>query len=172
MSGPYILLQFGSDPFDYKLEDLEGRPAFTMYVEGTPNVVMHIAREAEWRQQHTTIMGPDNSFLYFGPERMPGYMVYGNGAQQPMTSSLRKKDSSGSRFFTSQSGKELKWKITPQRMECSDGRTSVATWELSQPEDMFHARLTVKAAGMPIVTEVMTTLALNRMASELGWNLE
>ena len=32
MSGPYVLLQFGRDPFNYKLEDLEGRNAFTMYV--------------------------------------------------------------------------------------------------------------------------------------------
>lgn len=32
MSGPYVLLQFGQDPFKYKMEDLEGRKAFTMYV--------------------------------------------------------------------------------------------------------------------------------------------
>jgi hypothetical protein len=30
MSGPFVLLQFGSDPFSTKLEDLEGRAAFTM----------------------------------------------------------------------------------------------------------------------------------------------
>lgn len=30
MSGPYILLQFGDDPFHHKFEDLEGRDAFTM----------------------------------------------------------------------------------------------------------------------------------------------
>jgi hypothetical protein len=32
MSGPYILLQFGFDPFSNKIEDLEGRAAFTVYV--------------------------------------------------------------------------------------------------------------------------------------------
>jgi hypothetical protein len=32
MSGPYTLLQFGADPFSSRFEDLEGRPAFTVYV--------------------------------------------------------------------------------------------------------------------------------------------
>ena len=32
MSGLYILLQFGFDPFSNKIEDLEGRAAFTVYV--------------------------------------------------------------------------------------------------------------------------------------------
>ena len=32
MSGPYILLQFGEDPFSHRFEDLECRPAFTVYV--------------------------------------------------------------------------------------------------------------------------------------------
>jgi hypothetical protein len=30
MSGPYVLLEFGSDPFHTKFEDLEGRAAFTV----------------------------------------------------------------------------------------------------------------------------------------------
>lgn len=32
MTGSYVLLQFGSDLFNHKFEDLESRPAFTVYV--------------------------------------------------------------------------------------------------------------------------------------------
>lgn len=39
---------------------------------------MRLTREAAWSQQHPSIMGPDNSFFYFGPGPSPGYIVYGN----------------------------------------------------------------------------------------------
>jgi hypothetical protein len=32
MSATYVLLQFGADPFNVRFEDIEGRPAFTVYV--------------------------------------------------------------------------------------------------------------------------------------------
>lgn len=32
MSAAYVLLQFGQDPFSHRFEDLESRPAFTVYV--------------------------------------------------------------------------------------------------------------------------------------------
>ncbi|KAH7926798.1 hypothetical protein BV22DRAFT_1032544 [Leucogyrophana mollusca] len=171
MSGTYILLQFGVEPFDLNFEDIEGRPAFTVkLVEEKPNLVVQICREAEWSQQHPDIMGPSNAYLYFGPSRTPGYLVYGNGPTQPMTSSIRqKKDASSSRYFTAQNGKDYKWKITPQKMECVDGRSTIATWELSKPEDMFSARITIKHSGLQVVTEVLTTLALNRISQALDW---
>jgi hypothetical protein len=50
-----------------------------------------------------------------------------------------------------------------------DGRTCLAVWELSHPEDEFHARLTIKHSGLPFVTEILTTLTLNRMAQALLW---
>jgi len=55
--------------------------------------------------------------------------------------------------------------------QCLDGRTTIATWELSQPEDTFSARLTIKHSGLSIVTEILTTLSLNRMALSLDWKL-
>jgi hypothetical protein len=171
MSGPFVLLQFGSDPFSTKIEDLEGRAAFTIVqVEHTPNIVTRLTREAEWAQQHPDIMGPSNSFFYFGPSKAPGYLVYGNLPSQAMSDSMRqKKETSTSRYFKSQSGKECKWKPTPRRMECFCGRSTIAVWELSEPEDIFHARLTIKPAGLPIVTEIVTTLTLLRMAQALNW---
>ena len=59
--------------------------------------------------------------------------------------------------------------LTLVTAQCVDGRTTVATWELSQPEDMFNARLTIKHAGLSVVTEILTTLTLNRMAMALNW---
>ncbi|KAG1735020.1 hypothetical protein EDB19DRAFT_1995978 [Suillus lakei] len=173
MSGSYVLLQFGSNLFSHRFEDLESRPAFTVKtVDQQVNVIVHIAREAAWSQQHPEIMGPSNSYLYFGPSRTPGYLVYGNGPEVAMVNHLRhKKDASTSRYFTAQNGKELKWKVFPQKMECLDGRSTVATWELSQPEDVFSARLIIKHSGLTMVTEILTTLSLNRMALDLDWKL-
>jgi hypothetical protein len=39
MSGPFVLLQFGSDPFSTKFEDLEGRAAFTVWVNFSGNIM-------------------------------------------------------------------------------------------------------------------------------------
>ncbi|KIJ69824.1 hypothetical protein HYDPIDRAFT_22984 [Hydnomerulius pinastri MD-312] len=169
MAGPYLLLQFGSDPFSHRFEDLESRPAFTVkIVHETPNIVVQVAREAEWSQQHPDIMGPSNAFLYFGPSKSPGFLAYGNGQEVKMADHVRQKKGGTSRYFTTQNGKEMKWKVFPQKMECIDGRTTVATWELSQPEDMFSARITIKHAGLSVVTEILTTLALIRMGIGAG----
>jgi hypothetical protein len=89
-----------------------------------------------------------------------------------------------------QSGKSYKWRVTPQRMEvstvsavrtsgpteygcfhqCMDGRSTLAVWELNNHIDAsFYARLTIKASGLPLVTEILTTLILNRMSQWLSW---
>jgi len=174
MTNQHVLLQYGEDPFNTTFEDLEGRLAFTVTeVEQNPNLLVKLTREAPWSKQHPQIMGPNNSFLYFGPEHTSGYLVYGNGPTQPMTNSIRRKREGStyvrSRYFTAQNGKELKWKITPQRMECLDGRSVVAVWERSEPEDLFNARLTIKAPGLAIVTEILTSLELNHISTTLRW---
>ncbi|OBZ70467.1 hypothetical protein A0H81_09559 [Grifola frondosa] len=173
MSGPYVLLQFSADPWNARFEDLEGRLAFTVnMVEEDPNLIMRITREAQWAQQHPDIMGPSNSYFYFGPSRAQGYLVYGNSStsQQMANARRQKKESSTSRYFTAQNGKEYKWRIAPQRFECVDGKgVVVATWETSQLEDEFHARITIKHAALAVVTEIITTLTLNRIAQVLNW---
>jgi len=168
----YVLLQFGEDPFSSKFEDLEGRPAFSVKeVERNPNLLVRLTREPEWSQQHPNIMGPNKSFLYFGPDRSLGYLVYGNGPTQPMSNSIRqKREASTSRYFTAQNGKDYKWKTSPTRMECVDGRSNIiAVWERSQPEDEHHARLTVRPQGLAIVTEILTTMTLNHISQNLRW---
>jgi hypothetical protein len=53
--------------------------------------------------------------------------------------------------------------------QLADGRSTLAVWELSAPTDEFDARLTIKHTGLAIVTEIMTTLTINRMSESLGW---
>ncbi|KAG6334330.1 hypothetical protein ID866_4754 [Astraeus odoratus] len=171
MSNVYALLQFGSDPRACRFEDLEERAAFTVATLHQNLPVIKVAREAMWSQQHPDIMGPENAFLYLGPSDTRGYMAYGNSEQIPMANHLRqKREGSSSRHFTTRTGKELKWKVSPQRMECVDGRTTIATWELSEPEDVFSARLVIKHSALSFVTELLTTLILNRMALALEWD--
>ncbi|KDR84250.1 hypothetical protein GALMADRAFT_220039 [Galerina marginata CBS 339.88] len=172
-SGPYALLQYGDDPLSHRFIDHEGRAAFTIViVSRSPNPVIRLTREPAWSQQHPSIMGPDNSYFYLGPESTSGYIVYGNNRTNiPMNFFLRpgKREGSLSRYFRCQNGKDYKWRIGSHRMECLDGRTTLATWEVSPPDQEYYARLIIKPNAMSLVTEIVTTLILNRMALALGW---
>jgi len=172
-SAPHTLLQYGDDPLSHRFIDLEGRPAFTIQeVSRNPNAVVRLTREAAWSQQHPSIMGPDNSYFYLGPESTAGFIVYGsNQINIPMAYYLRpgKREGSLSRYFRGQNGKDYKWRIGSHRMECLDGRTTLATWEVSPPDQEYYARLIIKPNAMSLVTEIVTTLILNRMALALSW---
>jgi len=66
-------------------------------VDRNPNSVLRLSREPEWSQQHPSIMGPENSFFYLGPESSAGYVVYGNNRLNiGMTYFLRKGKREGS----------------------------------------------------------------------------
>lgn len=66
-----------------------------LQVDENPNLIMKIAREAPWAQQHPDIMGPSNSYFYFGPNRTPGHLIYGNSTYQTMAQARnRKKENS------------------------------------------------------------------------------
>jgi hypothetical protein len=67
-----------------------------LQVENTPNIVTKLTREAEWAQQHPDIMGPQNSYFYFGPSKSPGYLVYGNLPSQAMSDSMKQKKETSS----------------------------------------------------------------------------
>jgi hypothetical protein len=60
-------------------------------VEQKPNLLVRLMREPQWSQQHPEIMGPSTSFMYFGPGKSSGYLIYGNGPNQPMNGSVRQK---------------------------------------------------------------------------------
>ncbi|KAJ7192113.1 hypothetical protein GGX14DRAFT_380458 [Mycena pura] len=184
MSATYVLLQYGADAFNVRFFDLEVRAAFT--VSHNPNLVVKLAREVPWTQHHPGTMGPDAAYFYFGPAvpgsamsvygagaptPSPGYVMYGNNRNSVPMAYLRrlKTEGSPSRYFTAQSGKEFKWRISPHRMELTDGRNTYAVWELSAPTDEHDARVTIRQAGLPFVTEIMATLAVYRMGDALGW---
>ncbi|KAF5358694.1 hypothetical protein D9758_007759 [Tetrapyrgos nigripes] len=138
----------------------------------SPNLVIRLSRDGNWTQRIPGIMGPDNSYFYFGPEHSPGYIMYGNNLiTLPMAHlSRQQREGSTSRYFTAQSGKIYKWRISPQRMECMDGRACICVWEMfSTSEHEFDARVTLSPVAMTLVTEIMTTLILNRMYLASGW---
>ncbi|KAF4619583.1 hypothetical protein D9613_004771 [Agrocybe pediades] len=167
-NGVYALIQYGDDPFRHRFVDHESRPAFTIEeVDRTPNVILRLTRELEWSQQHPSIMGPDNSYFYMGPENAPGYVVYGNGRINiGMPFFLRKgKRPEG----LCQNGRDYKWKIGSHRMECMDGRNLLAVWEVSTPDKEYYAKLIIQPRAMPLITEIVTALIVNRIALALGW---
>lgn len=64
---------------------------FFLQVEEKPNLIVKLTREEDWTKQHSDIMGPDNSYLYFGPSRSQGYLVYGNGEPKSMAEARTQK---------------------------------------------------------------------------------
>ncbi|OJT15495.1 hypothetical protein TRAPUB_7366 [Trametes pubescens] len=145
MAASYTLLQFSADPWNARFEDADKRSAFTVYVDENPNLIMKVAREAPWAQQHPDIMGPSNAFLYFGPGRTPGHLIYGNSTYHTMAQARNRKK------------------------ETSTKGNVIALWETSQLADPFAAKLTIKHAALPIITEIVTTLTLNRIAHVSNW---
>uniref|UniRef100_A0A0W0FLR4 Uncharacterized protein n=1 Tax=Moniliophthora roreri TaxID=221103 RepID=A0A0W0FLR4_MONRR len=166
-----VLFQMGTDPFNSQYQDAEGRLAFTLSLASQhPNLVIRLTRETPWSTQHPTIMGPEKSYFYFGPQMTPGYVMYGNNHITIPMSHLCRIQREGSKYFTAQSGKHYKWRISPHRMECIDGRTCLAAWELLPfPESEFQARVTLSPAALGFITEIMTTLVLNRMYLWSNW---
>jgi len=131
---------------------------------------VQLRREAPWVHKHKGVMGPGAAFFYFGPSGTPGYLIYGNAASQPMATALRRKRSSDSQYFTSRSGRLLKWKrLSNNRMECVDGKEVLATYETGQLSGHYSAMLTIRQAGLAVVTEILTTLMLSQMATVLQW---
>lgn len=54
--------------------------------------------------------------------------------------------------------------------QCYDAKNMlVAVWELAQRSEPFYARLTLKHAALPVVTELLTTFTLNRIVEALNW---
>jgi len=62
-------------------------------VDRMPNTLVQLRREAPWAQKHRGVMGPGAAFFYFGPDGMPGHIIYGNAPSQPMATTLRRKHS-------------------------------------------------------------------------------
>ncbi|KXN88998.1 hypothetical protein AN958_06460 [Leucoagaricus sp. SymC.cos] len=169
-----VLYQYGDNMFHHRWVDEANSLAFYVTeAANSPNLVIKLHREPKWAQMHPSIMGPEKSWFYLGPGNIPGYVCYGNNpSHHGMMEKFRKRkrDSGSSRYFTSQQGKDYKWKIAPTKMECTDSGTTLAVYEISDPEADYHGKLTLKSAALPLVTEIMTSLVLNKMAIDLSWD--
>jgi hypothetical protein len=53
--------------------------------------------------------------------------------------------------------------------QCTQGNTIIASWERSGADPNCNATLTMQHAALPVATEIVTTLVVNRMRLELGW---
>jgi hypothetical protein len=91
-----------------------------------------------------------------------------------------------SQYFTSRSGRLLKWKRLANNklevrfpfpdmsapnfvLQCVDGKEVLATYETGQLSGHYSAMLTIRQAGLAVVTEILTTLMLSQMATVLQW---
>ncbi|KAF9528044.1 hypothetical protein CPB83DRAFT_855232 [Crepidotus variabilis] len=175
--GPWILYQYGDDSQKHRYLDQESKLAFTLQEfqqNEDPNRVIRLVRDGEWSARYPSVMGPDRSYFFMGPENNLGYIVFGNGnIHIPMGYMLRggKKEGSVSRYWRGQNGNQYKWKATNYRMECLDNGRTLALWEVSPPDKNYYATLTIFPKAMPIITEVLTSLILNQMALALTWHI-
>jgi hypothetical protein len=55
------------------------------------------------------------------------------------------------------------------RWQCVDGKEVLATYEVAQLSSDYSAMLTIRQAGLAVVTEILTTLMLSQMATVLQW---
>ena len=53
--------------------------------------------------------------------------------------------------------------------QCVDGKEVLATYEAAQLSSDYSAMLTIRQAGLAVVTEILTTLMLSQMATVLQW---
>ena len=54
-------------------------------------------------------------------------------------------------------------------IQCVDGKVVLAIYEAGQGSRDFSALLTIRHAGLAVVTEILTTLMLSQMAIVLQW---
>jgi len=159
--------------FHHRWTDDANNLAFSVSeADNTPNLVVKLHREPKWAQLHPAVLGPERSYFFLGPHRTPGYICYGNNqTNHGMMEKFRKqkREGSSSRYFTTQSGRDYKWKISPTRMECVDGWTTLAIYEVSHHEAEYHGKITLRSGALALATEIMTSLVLNKMAGDLGW---
>lgn len=65
----------------------------------SPTLLIKLHREPEWAQLHQSILGPEKSWFYLGPNKQPGYVCYGNNqTNHGMMEKFRKRSWAGSSY--------------------------------------------------------------------------
>jgi hypothetical protein len=73
------------------------------------------------------------------------------------------------RFFAFVTPRLLANRNVRVRWQCVDGKEVLATYEAAQLSSDYSAMLTIRQAGLAVVTEILTTLMLSQMATMLQW---
>lgn len=171
-----VLWVYGDDPMRHKLADVEGTHAFTVnVVSQSPNsmTVVKVSRDTDFAHKYPSILGPDNSFLHLGPNNRGGYALYGgNTTQYPMANFRQtgKHKDSVTKYWLAMNGKTYKWELySPHKMECKDDISLLASWETTPATEKHFAVVTLEPAALPLITEILTSLVVNRIAQANGW---
>jgi len=169
--------QFSQIRFFDPDEGGSGMLAFTFSLAFSNPDIFRLRREQDWEQLKPDVWGPSSAHFEWGPGRSPGTIAFGNaGARHPMLNFLLKKRDAGRggrgvRYFVAQ-GAEYKWRFDlPGRMECLDasGTRLLAVWTRITGSQYYRGKLEVLEAGYILITEIVATLILTRIAIEKNW---
>ncbi|KAF8602575.1 hypothetical protein BDV93DRAFT_509127 [Ceratobasidium sp. AG-I] len=156
-----ILFDTTGDLFDNEFKDVEGRVMYQLETLQNQPRVTQLTRTQERLALHPT--EPWRATMHFGAADGLGHLQLGEREVVPMANYLRRKGSAG-RYFVAVDGNEYQWRPASRRLECydkNDRLIAMYEWLLDGPS---HARLEIKIGGWHILSELISTLLLNRYA--------
>ncbi|KAG8678377.1 hypothetical protein FRC09_019886 [Ceratobasidium sp. 395] len=181
-----ILFDTTGDLFDNEFTDADGRVMYKLVTLQSQPRVTQLTRSQERLALHPT--EPWQATMHFGSSGELGQLHLGEREVAPMASYLRRKATSGGRYFVAVDGNEYQWRPGSRRLEVreqyydpqpqidhaltprfvnvqcydkNDRLIALYEWLLDGPS---HARLEIKIGGWHILSEIITTLLLNRYA--------
>ncbi|EJD35327.1 hypothetical protein AURDEDRAFT_117398 [Auricularia subglabra TFB-10046 SS5] len=162
---------------DFEEFDANGVPGMEAYtfthIFRNPDL-SRVRREEAWENLKPGVHGPRDAVLEWGPNVTLGNVAFGTRPRGPMAALIvKKRDASRagkvSRYFSIQ-GVECKWKIDGDRWECVDASNRpLAEWVRDHSRPNYYGRLIVHKAGYLVITEIVATLVLNRIATIKNW---
>ncbi|CEL63922.1 hypothetical protein RSOLAG1IB_05687 [Rhizoctonia solani AG-1 IB] len=159
-----VLFDSTGDLFNNEFIDAEGRVIYKLATLHTQPNVTQLERTKERLALHPS--EPWRAVMQFGNGGELGHLYLGERPATPMATYLKRKSGlpGRSRFFVAVDGNEYQWRPGSRRIECydkNDRLIALYEWLLDGPS---HARLEIKIGGWHILSEIMTTLLLNRYA--------
>ncbi|KAG8687207.1 hypothetical protein FRC08_012107 [Ceratobasidium sp. 394] len=157
-----VLFDATGDLFDNEFTDADGRVMYKLVTLQNQPRVTQLTRSQERLALHPT--EPWRATMHFGSAGELGHLYLGEREVAPMASYLRRKATSGGRYFVAVDGNEYQWRPGSRRLECydkNDRLIALYEWLLDGPS---HARLEIKIGGWHLLSEIIATLLLNRYA--------
>ncbi|CAE6471024.1 unnamed protein product [Rhizoctonia solani] len=157
-----VLFDVTGDLFNNKFIDAEGRVIYELTTVQTQPRVTQLDRTNERLALHPS--EPWRATMCFGDGDKLGDLHLGGRPAVPMVLYLKRKNGLPGRSFVAVDGNEYQWRPGSRRLECydkNDRLIALYEWLLDGPS---HARLEIKIGGWHILSELITTLLLNRYA--------